>query len=247
MPVPLPLLAELPTISIPKLLIALAPALGVLFVLARWSLRPWASVTALARMLLQLLAIGYVLTAVFETDRPEVVGLVLTIMLLAAGGIALRTINGPSLRQRGIAIAAILFGAGVPLLLCTQVVLTLDSWFSPRYIIPLSGMALANAMNTISLAAERFQAEVDRGEPRGVARDAAMRASLIPATNALLAVGLVSIPGMMTGQVLAGVDPLIAARYQIMVMAMVFSSAGLSAACYLSIVARDNFGAAAPR
>lgn len=237
---PLAVLAELPTITIARLLLAMLPALVVLVILAKWSLRPWASVYALARMLLQLLAIGYVLTAVFETDRPEVVALVFAVMLSAAGWIAMRTVPQPTWRQRGVALLSILIGAGVPLTVCTQLVLTLDSWFSPRYVIPLSGMVLANAMNTVSLAAERYQAEVGRGEPVTAARNTAMRACMIPATNALLAVGLVSIPGMMTGQVLAGVDPLIAARYQIMVMAMVFSSAGLSAACYLGATARQG-------
>ena len=60
-----------------------------------------------------------------------------------------------------------------------------------------------------------------------------MTAALIPQINTLLAVGLVALPGMMTGQVLSGVDPLVAARYQIMVMCMIFSTAGLAAALYL--------------
>ena len=65
------------------------------------------------------------------------------------------------------------------------------------------------------------------------ARNRALNASLIPAINSLFAVGLVSFPGMMTGQILSGVEPLVAARYQIMVMCMIFGSAGIAAACYL--------------
>ncbi|MBW2490481.1 MAG: ABC transporter permease, partial [Deltaproteobacteria bacterium] len=68
------------------------------------------------------------------------------------------------------------------------------------------------------------------------ARGTALKASLIPITNSLFAVGLVSLPGMMTGQVLSGVSPLIAARYQIMVMCMIFSAAGISSACFLSMI-----------
>jgi putative ABC transport system permease protein len=60
-----------------------------------------------------------------------------------------------------------------------------------------------------------------------------MGAAMIPQVNALLAVGLVALPGMMTGQILSGIDPLTAARYQIMVMCMIFSTAGLSAVLYL--------------
>ncbi|HKJ53899.1 MAG TPA: ABC transporter permease, partial [Gammaproteobacteria bacterium] len=65
------------------------------------------------------------------------------------------------------------------------------------------------------------------------ARNSAFQAAMIPVTNSLLAVGLVSLPGMMTGQILAGTSPLIAARYQIIVMCMIFSSAGISAALFL--------------
>jgi putative ABC transport system permease protein len=61
-----------------------------------------------------------------------------------------------------------------------------------------------------------------------------MRAALIPVVNSLLAVGLVSLPGMMTGQILSGISPLVAARYQIMVMSMIFGASGLSTLCYLS-------------
>ena len=88
-------------------------------------------------------------------------------------------------------------------------------------------------MNTISLAGERYQTERSRGAEYPEARQAAMTAALIPQINTLLAVGLVALPGMMTGQVLSGVDPLVAARYQIMVMCMIFSTAGLAAALYL--------------
>ena len=95
-------------------------------------------------------------------------------------------------------------------------------------------------MTAISLAAERFYAERERQVDYHTARGIALRAALIPITNSLFAVGLVSLPGMMTGQILANVDPLIAARYQIMVMAMLYGAAGISAACYLSLIQSDQ-------
>jgi putative ABC transport system permease protein len=95
-------------------------------------------------------------------------------------------------------------------------------------------------MNSVSLAVERLEAEIDRDVPYEQARIIALRTSLIPITNSLLAVGLVSLPGMMTGQILSGVSPFIAARYQIMVMCMVFGSAGISSAFFLALV-RSNF------
>jgi putative ABC transport system permease protein len=106
--------------------------------------------------------------------------------------------------------------------------------------IPLAGMIFANAMNSVSLAGERLEAEITRSSSYEEARNIALKASLIPITNSLFAVGLVSIPGMMTGQILSGVSPLIAARYQIMVMCMVFAAAGISSTIFL-IAVKTNF------
>ena len=121
-------------------------------------------------------------------------------------------------------------------MLITQGVLDLAPWYSPRYLIPLAGMIFAIAMNTVSLAAERFYSEIQRHAKDEQARDIAFRASLIPNVNTLFAVGLVALPGMMTGQILAGVSPLIAARYQIMVMCMLFGTSGLASACFLILL-----------
>jgi putative ABC transport system permease protein len=138
-----------------------------------------------------------------------------------------------------VTIALGVSGLGV-LLLVTQIILELPRWFEPRFVIPLAGMVFANSMNTISLAGERFHAELERGDDYLSARRAAMEAAMIPQVNALLAVGLVSLPGMMTGQILSGVDPLTAARYQIMVMCMIFSTAGLSAVLYMILKKNDT-------
>jgi putative ABC transport system permease protein len=137
-----------------------------------------------------------------------------------------------------VTIALGVSGLGV-LLLVTQIILELPRWFEPRFVIPLAGMVFANSMNTISLAGERFHAELERGDNYLSARRAAMEVAMIPQVNALLAVGLVSLPGMMTGQILSGVDPLTAARYQIMVMCMIFSTAGLSAVLYMILKKGD--------
>lgn len=112
-------------------------------------------------------------------------------------------------------------------------VLSLDPWYEPRYLILLAGMIFANAMNAVSIAAERLESEIDRGNAYINARVISYKAALIPRINILFAVGLVSLPGMMTGQILSGVDPLIAVRYQMMVMLMILGSAGISIAIYL--------------
>lgn len=233
------MLADIVTIPWTRLSLALLPALAVVAVLWRWSLGPRSATYALARMLVQLLLIGYALAAIFRTDHWSVVVGVMAVMITAAGWIAMRTVKARTWRLYARASGAIALGGGLTLLIATQGVLALDPWFEAETVVPLAGMTFANAMNAVSLAAERYQSECGGGAAPTQARDTALQAALIPTVNSLLAVGLVAIPGMMTGQVLSGVDPLIAARYQIMVMAMVFASAGLSAACFLWLTVRS--------
>ena len=93
-------------------------------------------------------------------------------------------------------------------------------------------------MNTVSLAAERFQTEILNSDNIRDSQRVALQVAMIPQVNSLLAVGLVALPGMMTGQILSGIDPLVAARYQIVVMCMIFGSGGLAAVLFLSVQPR---------
>jgi putative ABC transport system permease protein len=135
---------------------------------------------------------------------------------------------------------SIAIGALPTLVLVTQAVIDIQPWYQPRYLVPLGGMIFASSMNAVSLSAERFEAELKNGKQYAEARKKALQAALIPLINSLLAVGLVSLPGMMTGQILSGVDPLIASRYQIVVMCMIFGSSGIAAACYLIAAGRHQ-------
>lgn len=216
-----------------QLALVLIPVLIVLAVLFTWSAGWVTGAYATARMLGQLLLVGYMLTYIFQSHNSGIVASVLAVMLLAAGWISLHPLKRSRRALYPRALLSISAGGVLTLLLVTQGVLGLELWFEARFVIPLGGMIFAAAMNAVSLAAERFEAEGARGLSYQNARQTAFRAALIPITNSLLAVGIVSFPGMMTGQILSGVDPFVAARYQIMVMSMIFSSAGLSAACYL--------------
>ncbi len=226
-------------IDFTSLALAFVPVLAVVGILYKWSLDYKNSIYAVCRMLVQLLLIGYVLVYIFQADNFLVVLAVLGVMVFASAWIALRTIKVKRQRLVPKALVSILIGGGITLILITQGVLSLSPWFCPRYLIPLAGMIFANAMNSVSLAAERFMAEIKRETGYETARNIALRAALIPITNTLFAVGLVSLPGMMTGQILSGVSPLMAVRYQVMVMCMVYSSAGISAACFLVLMKSD--------
>jgi len=227
-----------------NLLIAFVPSMLLIGLMWRWSLNAREALYANGRMLIQLLGVGYVLTYVFETDRPWVIAAVVCLMIAVAAWIALRPLARRGIRLYWVVLAALGTNGLVMLGLMTQLVLDLPRFFEPRFVVPLAGMIFANGMNTVSLAAERLAAEQGRGVDYESARRVALEAALIPQVNALFAVGLVSLPGMMTGQILSGVDPLIAVRYQIMVMCMTFGSAGLGAATYLVLVRRTADSAA---
>lgn len=221
------------TISVTGLLWAFVPAAIVIGILFQWACDVRTAMSAMARMLIQLLLIGYVLLYIFDADHPGIILGVLTVMLLAASWIALRPLQNTQPHLYGKAFGAILLGGGFTLALVTQIVLEVEPWFMPRYVIPLAGMIFASSMNSVSLAAERFQVECKKASTYVNARNTALQTSLIPILNSLFAVGLVSLPGMMTGQILSGVSPFVAAKYQIVVMCMIFGASGMSAALYL--------------
>ena len=226
-------------ISVFNLALAFIPVIAVIAIHYRWSQGYKNSLYAVSRMLVQLLVIGYFLSYIFDSNSGWIILTVVAVMVSVASWISLRTIKNKQLLLYPKALLSLIIGGGISLIIVTQFVLNLTPWFLPSYFVPLAGMIFANAMNSISLAADRLEAEIDRNVEYEQARNIAFRASLIPITNSLFAVGLVSIPGMMTGQILSGVSPLIAARYQIMVMCMVFGAAGISSACFLKLVKPD--------
>jgi len=226
-------------ISLQGLVLAFLPAAIVVGILFRWTAGARTALYATFRMLIQLLLIGYVLIYIFETDHPGVIVAVLMIMLAVASWISLRPLQVKHPKNYLNALFAISAGGILTLALVSQVVIAVQPWFSPRYVVPLAGMIFAAAMNSVSLAAERLQAESDRGAPFMEARRTALQTSLIPIINSLFAVGVVSLPGMMTGQILSGVSPLVAAKYQIVVMTMLFGVSGISAALYLTLARRQ--------
>ena len=224
------------SIPLENLALAFIPVFVVVFILYRWNSDGREALIGISRMLVQLLIVGYFLAYLFDARNAWIVLTVLAAMLFVSSWISLRTVK---LRRKSLylmALISIFVGGGLVLLLITQGVLGLDPWYEPRYLIPLGGMIFSSSMNSISLAAERIDAEIKRGVDYDKARSIALRAALIPIVNALFGVGIVSLPGMMTGQILSGVSPLIAVRYQVMVMCMLFSASGISAAFFLQLI-----------
>ncbi len=195
------------------------------------------------RAVVQLVAVGYVLAFLISTRRPLLVLLTLLVMLFAA------TVTATERQKRGrrrlfvISGTAMLIGAGLTLAYVDAVILRLHPWYDPQYLIPLFGMIIGNAMNGAALAAERLNSEMElrRGEveaylalgasPARASAEAVRRAlvaSMMPTLNMLMVVGLVSLPGMMTGQVIAGSSPNTAVRYQIVVVFMLAGAVSIT-------------------
>lgn len=196
------------------------------------------------RATVQLVLVGYVLTYLFATRRWYLVVLALLVMLFAATKTATDRQRAARRTLFPIAGTAMLLGAGATLLYVDHIVLRVRPWYDPQYVIPLFGMIVGNAMNGAALAAERLASEMEsrRGEveaylalgasPAVASAEPVRRAliaALIPAVNGLMIVGLVSLPGMMTGQILAGSSPLTAVRYQIVVAFMLAGAVAATA------------------
>jgi len=224
------------TIPLFNLALSSIPALITVYIIFKWSLNASNAVYAIARMLVQLLLIGYLLAYIFESDSALIVLAILAVMVFFSSWIALGTVKVDRLHIYKHAFIAIATGGGLTLILVTNGVLELNPWYLAHTMVPIAGMIFANAMNSVSLAAERLSSELSRGVDYDSAKNIALQSSMIPVINSLFAVGLVSLPGMMTGQILSGVSPLIAARYQIVVMFMVFGSSGISTALFLLMV-----------
>ena len=205
------------------------------------------------RSVVQLLLIGQVLTWVFGLEAPLPVVLVLTIMIAAAGRAAVarssRRFSGAYLRAFGtLALTGLLTTLTV-----TTAIIGVDPWYQPQYLIPLLGMVLGNTLTGISLSLdhllESFDAQRNVVEMElalgATAWEAAktpvaeaVRRGMVPILNAMMVVGVVSLPGMMTGQILAGADPLEAVKYQVVVMFMLAAGTALGsiAIAYLAFL-----------
>jgi putative ABC transport system permease protein len=197
---------------------------------------------AAVRTVVQLGLIGLVLEWVFGLDRWYLVIPVLLVMLVAAARAAIqrssRRIPGANLS----AFAVLVLSTTLVTFSATEIVIGVQTWYEPRYVIPLLGMLLGNGLNGISLGLDRMLSDLVKQRRQVEARLAlgaplwravrpwiseAVRAGMIPIINSMTVVGLVSLPGMMTGQILAGANPVDAVSYQILIMFMIASATAL--------------------
>jgi putative ABC transport system permease protein len=213
---------------------------------------------AAARTVVQLLLVGVILTVVFERAQLGWVLLIAMVMLAVAGREAMA-------RQERRFAGWWGFGVGTVSMFLSSFTLTAfalvavigtEPWYTPQYAIPLLGMVLGNTLTGIALALDRLtqnawdqRAVIEQrlmlGEP---AREAvadisrhSMRSGLIPSINAMAVAGIVSLPGMMTGQILAGTPPIEAVKYQILIMFLITAGTGFGTLAAVQLGARRLF------
>jgi putative ABC transport system permease protein len=199
---------------------------------------------AATRMIVQLLAVGFLLKAIFAVASPWLTGLVALAMGAFAGREILARQDRP-LRGAwgyGIGTGAMMVSGSVVALVALTTQIQPEPWWSPRFALPLFGMILGNLMtgvslglDTLSTAAHRERVAIEARLLLGRTRwDAvmpfvrrALRSGFMPIINAMAATGIVALPGMMTGQILSGVDPEQAVKYQLLIMFLIGGATGL--------------------
>lgn len=201
---------------------------------------------AAVRMTIQLALVGLVLTTLFANLSPWWTGLVALLMIGFAGSEIAQRLDRPLSGgwSYGVGTGCMAVSSVVVMVFALSTQLRPDPWYDPRYAIPLLGMVLGNAMTGVALGlntltqaivAQRaaVEARLALGDDRraallGPVRQAA-RAAMLPTINSMAATGLVFLPGMMTGQILAGADPTDAVKYQLLVMFLIAGGTGLGA------------------
>lgn len=195
----------------------------------------WSLTVATGRTILQLLVVGYVLATVFALRNPWVVLALLGFMLSVASLVARNRIGEKIPQLFPWLASSILVGSGLTLIYTNLLVVQPTVWYEPRYLIPLAGIVIGNAMNAAAIAGERLASQIYSNPleiethlslgatpQQAVARyrREAIKAGMIGIINAMMVVGLVTLPGVMTGQLLGGADPLQATAYQMLIMFM---------------------------
>lgn len=210
---------------------------------------------AATRMVAQLLMVGLVLKVLFADQSPALTAVVVMVMIGFAGyeiyGRLTRRLAGGW--TYGIGAGSMTFAGIAVTILALSTQIRPTPWYDPRYAVPLLGMVLGNAMTGVSLSLNRLLNSAVRERPAIEARlclgqsfgqaisgvvSEAMLSGLLPTINSMSAAGLVFLPGMMTGQILAGVDPIDAVKYQLLIMFLIAGGTGLGVLLATGIAVR---------
>ncbi len=217
-------------------------------------------IIATFRTTVQLLVVGYLLWFVFDWKHPAAVLAVIVGMLVIATLETRNRIGNKMPQELWLIGGSILTSLVLTLTYTNLFVIRPEVWYEPQYLIPLAGIVLGNAMNAAAIAGERLMQslqshryEIETHLCLGATpqqaintyRNAAIRAGLIPTLNAMMVVGIVTLPGIITGQMLSGVNPLDAASYQMLIMFMLAFSTLVTTVLLVQGLAKQCFNSAA--
>ena len=241
--------------------ISLACVLVMILALTTWKAdlrvaRPL--LVASFRLIVQLSLVGLILEYVFEINNFLLVALIALVMLLVAG-------KEVSVRQKyrvsgrwgyGIGTCSMFVSSFAVSVFGLAAIIRAENWWDPRYSIPVLGMLLGNTMTAVALSLDRFTTYVWEGREtieaklvlghssqealRIILRDS-LRAGLMPVINSMAIAGIVSLPGMMTGQILAGNSPVSAVRYQIVIWLLIAVGCGFGSMLVVQMASKRVF------
>jgi putative ABC transport system permease protein len=225
-----------------------------------WYRIPMIGTTAIAlvRMTVQLIFVGLYLQVIFELNNLWLSAAWLVVMVAVAD---VSIVRSCSLRLRSIALplfAALAAGTAIPLLLFVGLILRRPNLLDAQYAIPIGGMILGNCLRADIVGIRTFYEGLRSGERvflQSLAQGAllheatrpylrqACQAALAPTVATMTTIGLVSLPGMMTGAILGGASPVTAIKYQIAIMISIFSGTAITLALGIYLTAKRSFAA----
>jgi putative ABC transport system permease protein len=209
------------------------------------------------RMTIQLILTGYILVYIFNNENPLYTILIIIIMeAFAIHNIFKRVKVNLSKKIKKIIGISMVFGTVTSILYFLLVVVRINPWYNPRYFIPISGMLIGNSMTGISLGVSRLvdgmhskkhlieSALMLGATPKMASKeivDNAFDSAILPTINSMIGMGIVFLPGMMTGQILSGTSPVTAIEYQIAIMLGILGSVSLTVMLFVYLGYRTFF------
>ncbi len=208
------------------------------------------------RSFAQLTLMGYVLGWIFNLEKWYLTVLMLLIMIIFATLDSYKRIDFRPGKTFFCCLSSMVVGTALPLAFMFYIVLKITPWYNPQYVIPISAMVISNTMTAISICLNTFGSELrlrryevetklSLGARKGMAlafiRKSSIKAGLIPTINALMVLGIVKLPGMMTGQILGGVAPVESVKYQLLIMYMISSATAISLFLLVYLVEKGVF------
>ena len=212
----------------------------------------WGTVRTFA----QLFLMGYILKFIFQINNAYLILLLFITMIFWAVHAIRGRVQEKEVRFFIPTFISMVASYLIVTIAVTAVIVQVKPWYTPQYFIPLGGMIVGNSMNAITISLDRMFSDLRQQRDRielafclgatyqeataDILRDV-IKAGMIPSINQLMTVGLVSLPGMMTGQILAGSDPLTAIKYQILVMLMIVAATAIGSILIVHVVRRRCF------